>query len=128
MTGFGQATVRVEDASLVVEVKALNSKFLDLSLRLPKIFSEKELEIRNLVTEKLERGKVSVSIELVKASPEAAQQQYNEGLFMTHYAELKKLADRVMAPYDNLFELALRSPDVQQTSEREQFDPVLYST
>ena len=126
MTGFGQASVRIGDTSVLVEVKALNSKFLDLSLRLPKAFSEKEPEVRNLITEKLERGKVSVSIEHVKAISEAIQQQYNETLFIAHYAELKKLADRVMAPYDNLFELALRSPEVQQTAERESLDPLLY--
>ena len=126
MTGFGQASARIGDASLLVEVKALNSKFLDLNLRLPKIFSEKELEVRNIITEKLERGKVSVSIEHIKALSEVIQQQYNETMFIAHYAELKKLADRVMAPYDNLFDMALRSPDVQQTNEREPLDPLLY--
>jgi uncharacterized protein (TIGR00255 family) len=126
MTGFGQATEQLDDASLVVEVKSLNSKFLDLSLRLPRSFSEKELEIRNLITESLERGKVSVAIEHLKINTGGAAAQYNESLFISHYAELKKLADRVMAPYDNLFEIALRSPDVQQTADREQFDPALY--
>ena len=126
MTGFGQASARIGDASLLVEVKALNSKFLDLSLRLPKVFSEKELEVRNIITEKMERGKVSVSVEHVKGSSAEIEQQYNEPMFIAHYAELKKLADRVMAPYDNLFEMALRSPDVQQTTERDLLDPVLY--
>ena len=126
MTGFGQASARIGDASLLVEVKALNSKFLDLSLRLPKFFSEKELEVRNIITEKLERGKVSVSVEHVKELSAEIQQQYNEPMFIAHYAELKKLADRVMAPYDNLFEMALRSPDVQQIIERELLDPLLY--
>jgi uncharacterized protein (TIGR00255 family) len=126
MTGFGQATVQLDDASLVVEVKSLNSKYLDLSLRLPRSFSEKELEVRNLITESLERGKVSVAIEHLKTNSGTPGAQYNETLFISHYAELKKLADRVMAPYDNLFEIALRSPDVQQTADREQFDASLY--
>ncbi len=126
MTGFGQATARIGDASILVEVKTLNSKFFDLSLRLPKTFSEKELEVRSIITEKLERGKVSVSIEHLKALSQEVQQLYNEPMFIAHYAELKKLADRVMAPYDNLFELALRSPDVQQNVEREVLDPMMY--
>lgn len=126
MTGFGQASATIGDASFQIEVKTLNSKFLDLSLRLPRIFAEKELDVRAVITEKLERGKVSVSIEHVKALAQEIQPQYNEAMFIAHYAELKKLADRVMAPYDHLFELALRSPDVQQTSERESLDPVLY--
>ena len=52
MTGFGQASSRIGEASLLVEAKTLNSKFLDLSLRLPRVFSEKELEVRNIITEK----------------------------------------------------------------------------
>ena len=126
MTGFGQASATIGDGSFLVEIKTLNSKFLDLNLRLPRIFSEKELDVRAVITEKLERGKVSVSIEYTKSTGLEIQQQYNESMFIAHYAELKKLADRVMAPYDHLFELALRSPDVQQTSERETLDPVIY--
>ena len=126
MTGFGQATVSVGDASLVIEVKSLNSKFLDLSLRLPKILSEKEVDVRAIITDKLERGKVSVSVEHVKANGSGPQQHYNEAMFIANYAELKKLADRVMAPYDNLFELALRSPEVQQVTERESIDAAGY--
>lgn len=126
MTGFGQASATLGEATLQVEVKSLNSKFLDLSLRMPKIFSEKELEIRNLITDKLERGKVSVTIELIKTPTLQIPQRYNEAMFLAHYAELKKLADRVVAPYDQIFELALRSPDVEQVSERETLDPELY--
>ncbi|MEJ0054807.1 MAG: YicC/YloC family endoribonuclease [Bacteroidota bacterium] len=126
MTGFGQTTASLGEASLQVEVKTLNSKFLDLNIRLPRIFSDKELEVRAIITEKLERGKVSVSVEYTKAAGQEVQQQYNETLFIAHYAELKKLADRVMAPYDNLFELALRSPEVQQATEREILDPAMY--
>lgn len=119
MTGFGQASAILEDASLVIEIKTLNSKFPDLSLRLPRIFSEKELEVRTIITEKLERGKISVSIEHVRNSPQEIPRRYNEAMFIAHYAELKKLADRVMAPYDHIFELALNSPDVEEISGRE---------
>ena len=94
---------------------------------MPLTDTEKELEIRNLITESLERGKVTIAVEHVKTNNATTSgAQYNETLFIAHYAELKKLADRVMAPYDNLFEIALRSPDVQQAADREQFDPVLY--
>lgn len=119
MTGFGQASADDGQSKIYVEVKSLNSKFLDLNLRLPKAFSDKEPEVRNLISEKLERGKVSVSIEFEKLSDGDIKQTYNETLFMAYYAELKKLADRVYAPYDNLFEQALNSPDVIQSTIRE---------
>lgn len=112
MTGFGQSAVVVDDGSVHVEVKSLNSKFLDLSLRLPSEFSERDIEIRNLIQERLERGKIAIAITYERRIAEQAPQRYNETVFISHYQELKKLADRVMAPYDHLFEMALRSPDV----------------
>ncbi len=117
MTGFGQADAVVEDGAIHVEVKSLNSKFLDLGLRLPSAFSEKELDVRTLIQVKLERGKISIAVEFRKSTPDQVPQRYNEALFIAHYAELKKLADRVMAPYDTLFELTLRSPDVAVEQE-----------
>src|SRR5690349_8651883 len=101
MTGFGQASIEDGKSQISIEVKSLNSKFLDLNLRLPKIFSAKELEVRNLISDKLERGKISVVIEHQRHSDGAIKQAYNEQLFIAYYAELRKLADRVVAPYDN---------------------------
>ena len=77
MTGFGQASADDGQSKIYVEVKSLNSKFLDLNLRLPKVFSDKELEVRNIISEKLERGKVSVSIEYEKLSDGTIKQSYN---------------------------------------------------
>ncbi|MBK5278465.1 MAG: hypothetical protein JJE09_06345, partial [Bacteroidia bacterium] len=81
MTGFGQAVSNSTEATITVEIKSLNSKFLDLSLRLPKLFSEKELELRNLISEKLERGKLSFSIDYQPTAKEEVHQRYNESLF-----------------------------------------------
>ncbi|HEY9486922.1 MAG TPA: YicC/YloC family endoribonuclease [Chryseosolibacter sp.] len=127
MTGFGQASMDDGQSKIYVEVKSLNSKFLDLNLRLPKVFSDKELEVRNLISEKLERGKVSVSIEYEKLSDGTIKQTYNEGLFLAYYAELKKLADRVYAPYESLFDLALNSPDVVQGNIKEEVGEDLWA-
>ena len=120
MTGFGSSSHDDGRNQLHVEVKSLNSKFLDLSLRLPKIFADREIEIRNLVSEKLERGKVSIAIEFQRYGDQSLKQSYNETLFVGYYAELKKLADRVEAPNGELFQLALNSPDVIQSNVREE--------
>jgi uncharacterized protein (TIGR00255 family) len=119
MTGFGQSSSDDGQSLLSVEVKSLNSKFLDLNLRLPKAFSDKEIEIRNLISEILERGKVSVSIEYERQAESQVRQTYNEVLFTAYYTELKKLADKVYAPYDNLYQLALASPDVVRNTGNE---------
>lgn len=120
MTGFGQSSVDDGQFQISVEVKSLNSKFLDLNLRLPKTFSDKEIEVRNLISETLERGKVSVAIDFEKVGDAQISQTYNEALFIAYYSELKKLADRVVAPYDALFQLALNSPNVIQGNTKEE--------
>jgi len=117
MTGFGQQSLDDGQSQIYVEVKSLNSKFLDLNLRLPKQFAEKEIEVRTLISEILERGKVSVAIEYERISDNAIKQTYNEDLFAAYYSELRKLADKVVAPYDELFQLALNSPDVIKNNQ-----------
>jgi uncharacterized protein (TIGR00255 family) len=120
MTGFGQSSADDGQSRLYVEVKSLNSKFLDLNLRIPKTFSDKEMEVRNLISEVLERGKVSVSIDYERVASEQISQTYNEALFAAYYTALKKLADRVYAPYEDLFQIALSSPDVIQNNMKEE--------
>lgn len=123
MTGFGQTIANYDDVTVTFEVKSLNSKFLDLSMRLPKKFSDKENEVRNLIAETLERGKVSVNIEYQKKNSAGDTQRYDENLFASNYAELKKLADKVMADYDSLFQMALDAPGVKQTEPTEEVNP-----
>ncbi|HRJ29449.1 MAG TPA: YicC family protein [Cyclobacteriaceae bacterium] len=120
MTGYGLVIHDDSQVKISVEIKSLNSKFLDLMLRLPKSFSDKEIDIRNLISEKLERGKVSISVDVQRYSEGEIKQSYNEALFTAYYAALKKLADKVMAPYEQLFELALNSPDVIQNKVSEE--------
>lgn len=121
MTGFGLSTFSDEQSTITVEVKSLNSKFQDFTLRLPKVLSDMELEWRNLIADKLERGKVSFSVEYAKTGKAEIKQAYNKELFTAYYNELKKLADAVIAPsYDQIFQLALSSPDVIQNNGREE--------
>ena len=124
MTGFGQSAINTGDVSISVEVKSLNSKFLDLNLRLARQFSDKELELRNVISEKLERGKVSLSIDYQKTGRVDIRQTYNEALFVAYYNEIKKLAEKVNAPSnDYIFQLALNSPEVIQGNGKEELDP-----
>lgn len=115
MTGFGQAQHDDGTLRITAEVRSLNSKFLDLGLKFPKQFSEKELDLRNLVSEKLERGKISISIEWQRYGQAEVKQIYNEKLFLTYLENLKKLEASSKTLAHNIFELALNSPDVIQT-------------
>ena len=83
------------------------------------MFSDKEFEVRNIISERLERGKVSLVIEYQRPAEQEIKHTYNQSLFIAYFSELKKLANRVLAPYEGLFELALNSPDVIQTNVKE---------
>jgi uncharacterized protein (TIGR00255 family) len=111
MTGYGSETISNEELELNVEVKSLNSKFMDVGVRLSRVISDKEIEIRNLATNQLVRGKVSVNIE-VKKKGEESSVSYNQDLFQSYYTELKKLADSVGHDTSDIFRLAVQSPEV----------------
>jgi uncharacterized protein (TIGR00255 family) len=123
MTGYGQASREDEQSKITVEVKTLNSKFLDISVRLPKILSEKEIEIRNLISEKLHRGKISVAIEYIHKSGADTLMNVNKDLFRMYYSELQRLAEEVDASKQDIFRMALQYPEVvipnENPSEKE---------
>ena len=122
MTGFGTVNQQGPGLDIYVEVKTLNSKFLDLMLRIPKELSETEAEIRNVITETLTRGKVMLTIEIARTADAEPKQRYNEELFRRYYASLKSLADSVGADESDLFTLALESPDVIISQHEESLD------
>lgn len=120
MTGFGTSLHDDGRTQISAEIKSLNSKFLDLNLRLPKQFGDREIEIRNLMSEKLERGKVSLVIDFQRYGDADLKQSYNEQLFAGYYLELQKLAIKVNAPTDQLFQIALNAPDVIQNKIKDE--------
>lgn len=119
MTGFGVAGLENEQMIVQVEVRSLNSKFLDLSIRSPRQFADKEPEIRNLVQEKLDRGKVNISIEFISKGGQNLPVSINQDLFKTYYQEFKSLADQVGEKPTDLFKLALQAPNVINTISQE---------
>src|SRR6185369_10696092 len=91
MTGFGNAVAEAGNKTITVEIKSVNSKFFDLSLRLPMAYRDKDLELRSELAKELERGKVDVS--LVVDSPEAVKKvSINTSLVKAYHKELKSLS------------------------------------
>lgn len=117
MTGYGTAQFESEECVINTEVKALNSKFIDIMVKLPREYSEKELELRKLVSDKLERGKIHVSVEVLLKSNTTPRVQYNSELFDAYYSQLLDLARKVEAPTGELFKIALHSPEVMTPQE-----------
>jgi uncharacterized protein (TIGR00255 family) len=116
MTGYGKAQAEHNGVIFNVEVKTLNSKFLELNLRLPKAYSEKEMELRNLLTQQLERGKANVSIDMQSIDATESKVEFNKPLFLSYYRQLQELALAAGAPsLDDIFRLAVQQPDVSRT-------------
>jgi len=117
MTGYGVATHEGDGISVVVEVKTVNSKgSVDLSLRVPKLLNDKEYEIKNLVSEFLDRGKVSLTIDLQTRKADKPKLTINKEIFKAYYKDLEAAAEEVGASKEDVFRAALSLPDVY-TSE-----------
>lgn len=112
MTGYGNAGFENDQLIIQVEVRSLNSKFLDLSIRSPRQFSDKELEIRTLAQSILDRGKVSISVDFSTKGASDIPVSINDSLFKLFYTKYKELADSVDDSNEDIFKLALQSPNV----------------
>ncbi|MBO6495147.1 MAG: YicC family protein [Roseivirga sp.] len=115
MTGYGRTKGKINGFQADVEIRTLNSKFLDLQLKVPRTFQCKELEIRSLISDSLKRGKVSLNVELTQDT-DVESEQVNHELFRRYYKEYNKLAQEVGASTNDIFRLALHSPDVMSSS------------
>ena len=118
MTGYGVAQLETDTLSIIVEAKSLNSKYLDTVIKLPKVFFDKEVEVKKIATEKLERGKVSINISYERKDTEVARVSINAKLLKAYYQELKQIAKNLDAeePID-FFNIALEFPEVMRTEE-----------
>ena len=114
MTGYGLAVKDFATAKYTVEIKSLNSKFLELSLKLPKSFSDKELVLRNECSKQIERGKVNVSITVEYPENLSKSASINQSLLKQYYNQLKSVATELGDPGSNLLQLALNFPEVIQ--------------
>ena len=119
MTGFGKAQATYQNKNIIVEVRSLNSqKGIDLSLKFTSQFREQEYALRNLITEKLQRGKIDVYITIEKEdhTPEVL---LNKRIIKAYYQELKQIADELGAPHDNILATILQLPEVAASSSEE---------
>lgn len=118
MTGFGKATLQLPTKKITVEVKSLNSKGLDLSVRMPSVYREMELGLRNQIAVALERGKIDFSI-FVENTAEQTSTKVNVPIVKSYISQLREVyAD---ADETELMKMAVRMPDALKT-ERDDID------
>jgi len=119
MTGYGLASTDHENVKFSVEIKSLNSKFLELNLKLPRAYTEKELFLRNLCSKDIERGKVTVSINVERTDEQQKGAQINAELLKKYYKQLASINEELGADSSNLLQAALNFPDVISYTEEE---------
>lgn len=118
MTGFGKATAELENKKVNVEVRSLNSKGADISVRISSAYRNYELEIRNELTKLLERGKIDVSV-FVESQQAEAPVEINLELAKAYHAQLKKLATELNEPLNDSVYQVLKFPDVMKGERKE---------
>jgi uncharacterized protein (TIGR00255 family) len=113
MTGFGKATLELNGKTVVAEVRSLNSKQLDLSLKLPSLYRSRELELRNTCAKLIERGKADVVVYFENKELEKGL-SINTTLAKSYFIELKKLATELNEPGSDLLSHVLKMPEVMK--------------
>ena len=115
MTGFGKATCEYGNKKIVVEVKSLNSKQLDISTRISGLYREKDIEIRNILSQQLERGKIDFSLYIDNSGKESVS-QINQAVLEAYYQQICQLSANLGIDVPtNWFEVLLRLPDALKT-------------
>lgn len=118
MTGFGKATLQLPTKKITVEIKSLNSKGLDLNTRMPSVFREMELGLRNQISARLERGKIDFSL-YVEITGEETSSKINVPIVRGYINQMKAVIPN--ADETELMKMAVRMPDALKT-ERDEID------
>jgi uncharacterized protein (TIGR00255 family) len=118
MTGFGKATLQLPTKKITVEIKSLNSKGLDLNTRMPSVFREMELGLRNQLSLRLERGKIDFSL-YIEVTGEETSSKINVPIVKGYISQMKAVIPN--ADETELMKMAVRMPDALKT-ERDEID------
>ncbi len=124
MTGYGKAIVQLPNKKVTIELKSLNSKNLDLGVRMPSYYKEKELGIRKVLAKQLVRGKVDFSI-YVEQTADKSSSEINSSAISAYLGQLREIEPD--ASSIDLLQIAMRLPEVM-TSTREELDESEWET
>ena len=119
MTGYGKTICELENKKVICEVKSLNSKQLDLNMRFPGIYREKELSVRNIISKKLIRGKVDLSL-FIENIGAISRNVINKTLAINYYKQIAEINSELgISSNSEVMQSVLRFPDVLETKREE---------
>ena len=116
MTSYGRASGPLSNQNIAVEIKTLNSKFIDLRLKLPPGLQEYEMDLRKILQDKVIRGKIETTFTFENGGAESYA--INEAAFKVYYDQLSKLANSLKIEQSDLLGTIMRLPDVVATAEQ----------
>ena len=127
MTGFGRAILLLPQKKITVEVRSLNSKQLDISIRIPSIYKEKELSIRSFLSSSLRRGKIELSVFVENIGSESTY-KINKDLVEAYIKSLQEFGNN-MVSHGELLAIAMKLPDAMKLDckelEKEEWDAIM---
>jgi uncharacterized protein (TIGR00255 family) len=119
MTGYGKSMAEIPQKKISIEIKSLNSKSLDLNIRVPWLYKEKESEIRNMVSQKLDRGKIDLSINFDNLEAEIIP-VINKNVVKNYFTQMKEISSELGLKSDEqLLSIIMRLPDALKTEKPE---------
>jgi len=130
MTGFGKATLQLATKKITVEVKSLNSKGLDLNVRMPSVYREMELGLRNQISQSLERGKVDFSL-YIEVTGEETSTKINAPIVKAYMSQMEYQRPLTVAPgtprerleiLRRAFKATLADPEFQAQAAKSKLD------
>lgn len=122
MTGYGKGVCELSDKVITIEIKSLNSKQLDIYSRIPSIYREKDLDIRNIISQRLQRGKIEVNM-VVEITDVKSNSKLNVSVIKDYYKQLKEIGADLGIDYnESILQVIMRLPDALKT-DKEELDP-----
>jgi len=119
MTGYGKSVAEIPQKKISIEIRSLNSKSLDLNARLPWLYKEKESDMRNLISQKLDRGKIDLTINFDVLDSEIVP-LINKSVVKNYFTQLKEIAGELKINADDqLLSTIMRLPDALKTEKPE---------
>ena len=119
MTGYGKATCTLPQKKVNIEIRSLNSKQLDINTRIPGLYREKEIEIRNKISNRLYRGKVDISFFVEAEIPDRVT-KINQQIIESYYRQLKPVADKLEIDQSvDFLRVIMPLPDTTKTEQAE---------
>ena len=117
MTGYGKAEINIKNTNFTIEVKSLNSKNIDTNIKMSSIYRDKEIELRSLISEKLQRGKIELSIWREKSASSTIN-VLNKKLINDYFKQIKEITKGLKLNINEILPAILKMPDVVEKGEK----------